>query len=56
MKLRYGDQNWSSLPNIDFIHTGPNKETGTETYYEKHLQYEFGISSGSGALTTFPAT
>ena len=51
MKIRYGDQAWPEL-NINFVQTGSNKETAT--YYEKHLQYEFGISSGSNALTTFP--
>ena len=54
MRIRYGDQDWSLLPNINFVQTGPNKETGT--YYAKHLQYEFGISSGTNALTTFPST
>ena len=49
MRIRYGDQNWNSVPNINFLQTGSNKDAAT--YYEKHLQYEFGISNG---LTTFP--
>ena len=47
MRIRYGDQAWPEL-NINFVQTGSNK---AGNYYEKHLQYEFGISSG---LTTFP--
>ena len=50
MKIRYGDQAWPEL-NINFVDTGSNK---AGNHYEKHLQYEFGISSGSNALTTFP--